>query len=340
LSISKIVSISVIALFGVIAALGLLKKSKKNDPVLDASKPLAQEVSIEKVEKKVVQEKPKIKDKTIVKTAKKEKEQNIVKVDENDLPQADIINRLFVTDSTKLPIVETISYTSRVPWLNGKQAWIADYASHYSTTRHFIARSLNKKLDYFTQKVSYGDRFNVLRDDINLKFHLVIDVNKSKLWFYYVDIDKNERVLLKTYDVGLGRKDDKKESGLLTPLGKYSLGSKVAIYKPKVMGYFQDNKIEMIKVFGTRWIPFDQELANCTETSKGLGIHGAPWIEKNNEFQEDRSKIGAYDSDGCIRLFSEDIEELFAIIISRPTEIELVKDFHDIKFKEDIKLIK
>ena len=46
---------------------------------------------------------------------------------------------------------------------------------------------------------------------------------------------------------------------------------------------------------------------------------------------ENRESIGAYDSDGCIRLSSEDIEELFAIVLTKPTFIEIVKDFHEAK---------
>lgn len=259
-------------------------------------------------------------------------EKSVAEKSPENLPESNIIDRLFATDSSRLPIVETVVYNSRVPWQKGRPAWIADYAAHYSTTRHFIARSLNKKADYFTQKVSTGDRFNVLKEGKNISFYLLIDLNRSKLWFYYLDNDTNERTLLKTYKVGLGRKDSKHPSGTLTPAGKYSLGGKVAIYKPKILGYFQDKKIEMIKVFGTRWIPFEQEIANCSEASKGLGIHGAPWINSvNGELAEDRSKVGKFDSDGCVRLYSEDIEEIFAIVISRPAIIELVKDFHDAK---------
>ncbi len=341
MSTSKIVILGSIALFAVIGALGFLKKyQKKSDEVFDAKKSKIQEIVIEEKKEPTIEEKriETIKGKDINK--KRNDLQKTAKEDE-DLPDADIIDRLFATDSSRLPIVQTITYTSRVPWMQSRPAWIADYASHFSTTRHFIARSLNKKKDYFTQKISPGDRFNVFREDKNIKFHLLIDISRLKLWFYYFDVDANERVLLKTYKVGLGRKDPKKESGSLTPKGKYTLGSKVAIYKPKTMGYFQDNKIEMIKIFGTRWIPFDKELENCTEPAKGLGIHGAPWIETpSGEFIEDRSLIGKFNSDGCIRLYSEDIEEIFSIVISRPTVIELVNDFHDAKLPGKEKIIK
>ena len=249
-----------------------------------------------------------------------------------DLPDADRIFQLFSFDSSKLPFVETVSYTSRVPWLKDRPAWIADYASYYETSRHFIARSLNKKIDYFTQKVSFGDRFNVFKKDKNLRFHLLIDLSRCRLWFYAFDADANERILLKTYPVGVGRVDATKTSGFLTPCGKYKLGEKVAIYKPGTLGFFQENKIEMIRVFGTRWIPFDQEIEGYTEIAKGFGLHGAPWtLDATGQLVEDLSKIGSYDSDGCVRLSSRDMEEIFAIVITKPTTIELVKNFYDAK---------
>lgn len=250
-----------------------------------------------------------------------------------ELPDANRIGQLFALDSSKLPIVETVSYTSRVPWLKGRPAWIADYSTNFETSRHFIARSLNRKADYFTQKVSPGDRFNVFRQDVDLAFHLLIDLSRCKMWFYYIDQGKNERVLLKTYKVGLGRVDSSRTSGYLTPLGKYKLGDRIAIYKPGTMGTFQDQKIEMLRVFGTRWIPFESEIEGCSEAAKGYGLHGAPWVlnPTSGQFVEDASGLGKYDSDGCIRMAAEDIEEIFSIVITKPTTVELVKDFRDAK---------
>jgi hypothetical protein len=251
---------------------------------------------------------------------------------QEDFPNVDRIQQLFAVGPNKLPIVETIGYTSSVSWLKGRPAWVADYASYYQTSRHFIARSLNGKPDYFSQKVSPGSKFNVFRKDKRINFHLLIDMTRFKMGFYYVDLDTNERVLLKTYKVGLGRLDPKSPSGSLTPLGKYSLGNKIAIYKPGTMGYYQDQKAEMIRVFGTRWIPFDQELEGATAASKGYGIHGAPWTpDAKGQLAESRDGLGKYDSDGCIRLAMEDIEELFSIIITKPTFVEIVKDFREAK---------
>lgn len=249
-----------------------------------------------------------------------------------DLPNIDRIFQLFSTGSSKLPIVETVNYSSSAPWLKGRPAWISDYAAHYNTSRHFIARSLNGKRDYLSQKVSEGSKFNVFRKDKKINFYLLVDVSRCKMALYYVDLDTNERVLLKTYRVGLGRLDASKPSGTATPLGRYTLGNRVAIYKPGMMGFYQDKSVEMVRVFGTRWIPLDQEIERVTSPAKGYGLQGAPWImDTSGQLIENRDVIGAYDSDGCIRLSLEDIEEIFSIVLTKQTFIEIVKDFHEAK---------
>lgn len=247
-----------------------------------------------------------------------------------DLPDANRIEELFIKTDAKLPIVETITYKSHVPWLKGRPAWLSDYASHYETSRHFIARSLNGKPDYLKQELAEGDRFNVLRKDKNFGFYLVVDTSRCRMWFYYIDLENDQKVLLKTYQVGLGRLDASKTSGLLTPLGKYTLGDRVAIFKPKTMNFYQSKKVEMITVFGTRWIPFEQGIGKVTEPAKGFGIHGTPWVREANGTLTDSSEgIGKYESDGCIRLATPDIEELFSIIITKPSTIEIVRDFKE-----------
>ncbi len=247
---------------------------------------------------------------------------------DKELPFADRIDELFRTTDPKLAIVQTLKYKSRVPWLKGRPAWISDYAAHYSTSRHFIARSLNKKADYFKQDISEGDRFNVLNPDKQFSFHLLVDTSRSKMWFYYLDLDTNEYILLKTYSVGLGRLDSSKASGMVTPHGTYTLGHKVAIYKPKVYGMYRGKKTEMIQIFGTRWIPFDSEVGECTAPAAGLGLHGVPWVlNEKGELVENTDSLGKYEGDGFIRLSSADLEEIFSIVITRKTAVELVKDF-------------
>lgn len=305
-------------LFIIVLAVFKPKEPKKNLEDLAVQEVVIEDVELTKTPTPIVKAPP--------------KEQPKEKVLEASLPEKNDIHRFFTTDVTKFPIVETVSYTSRVPWLEGRSAWIADYASHYRTSRHFIARSLNRSADYFTQRVSPGDYFNVFSPEKNVEFHLLIDLSRCKMWFYYHDVSDESRVLVKTYDVGLGRKDAKKASGYLTPLGTYQLGEKVAIYKPGMLGYFQDQKVEMIQVFGTRWIPFDKAVSANTEPPKGYGIHGSPWSsDPKKGLIEDRTHIKKYDSDGCIRLSSQDMEELFAIIITKPTFVHIVKDFHEAK---------
>ena len=339
LSLPKIIAIGSIVVFTIIAVLAFVKNGNhdKQEYSCIARPQTTQEINIEpkSIESKDQNSKPQLKDKSasaVSEVVKEEsKDVNETAQIEDQLPNDDKIDLLFATDGSKLPLVETITYSSRVPWLSGRPAWIADYASHFETSRHFIARSLNKKTDYFTQKVSPGDRFNVLKKDVS--FHILIDLSRTKAWFYGIDQVTNKRYLLKSYNVGVGRKDLKRVSGYLTPIGKFQLGSKVAIYKPGIMGYFQDQQMEMIRVFGTRWMPFEKELGGCSDGARGYGIHGAPWINdpSSGKLVEEREKIGKYESDGCIRLFSEDIEEIFSIVVSKPTVIEVVNNFFDAK---------
>ena len=250
-----------------------------------------------------------------------------------DIIEVDRIDRLFCKGKQKLPFVETIGYKSRVNWLQGRPAWIADYANYYQTSRHFIARSLNGNRDYYTQKVASGDYFNVFSKGADLRFHLVVDLSKLKLWFYAYDKVTNYRFLLKTYKCGCGKLDKESPSGSLTPFGCFTLSDKVAIYRPGVEGFFKDQKVEMMQIFGTRWMPYTAEMDDATAMIKGFGIHGVPWFrdETTGELIEDRETIGRYDSSGCIRLLKEDVEEIFSIVITKPTTIEIVKQHQEAK---------
>lgn len=246
------------------------------------------------------------------------------------MPDEDRVEELFKKGGSPFKFIETITYKSRVPWQKGRPAWLSDYASYYETSRHFIARSLNGKSDYFKQDINEGDRFNAFKKEVKLKFYLLVDASVCKMGLYALDETHNEVTLIKTYSVCLGRPDSGKISGLLTPLGRYSLGSRIAIYKPKVMSYHNGKKIEMVRVFGSRWIPFDKEIADASAPAKGFGIHGVPWTETGKgELSQDKSSLGKYESDGCIRLSTEDMEELFAIIITKPAEIEIVRHFNE-----------
>jgi hypothetical protein len=291
----KILFVGSIVLFGVIGITAIVKKEKK--PALQSAAPM--------------QAAPRIGATTYAAPPVASQPLDL----EGDFPSIDRIHQLFTKGSTKLPIVETVTYSSKVPWLKGRPAWISDYAAFYGTSRHFIARALSGKPDYFNQRVSEGNQFNVFRKDKNFQFYLLVDASLCKMGFYYVDLDTNERVLLKTYRVGLGKE------GVL-PLGRYTLGDRVAIYRPGVTDFFRDKQVEMVRVFGTRWIPFSQ--------GKGLGIHGVPWQQDSSgQFMEKSEMLGQYDSDGSILLKNDDVEELFSIVITKPTIVEIVKNFKD-----------
>ena len=328
MSFPKLLGLVTVLLFGSIFIAALLKGGKSEDDkqqIVTKSAPVS--IDLDKQVIEIVEGETVFNDEAVETIVQKKDTRD------EDLPYADRINELFNVGEPKLPFVETISYTSRVPWIKGRPAWIADYATHFKTSRYFISRSLSRAKNYFAQNVANGDRFNIFRKDKEFSFHLVVDLSRSKLWFYVYDYDKEEKTLLSTYDVGLGRLDDQLASGSLTPTGTYSLGNRVAIYKPGIKGFFNHKKVEMIRVFGSRWIPFEKEIYGCTAPAKGLGIHGLPWIEneKTGKLEEDQSSIGMYESDGCIRLKTDDIEELYSIVISQPTYIHLVADFFDAK---------
>ncbi len=235
-------------------------------------------------------------------------------------PKVERIGQLFDVKQKGSSIVQTITYASSVPWLKGRPAWISDYANHYSTPCSFIARSLTGKTDYRVPKVFEGNKFNVFCADRPIQFYLVVDLSRCQMGLYYYEMDKDERRFLKAYPVGLGKRLGEYLS--MTPRGLFPLGSQVGIYNKGDIGYHLDKKVKMVQVFGTRWLPFEGKGA------KGIGIQGAPWIEdlRAKELKEDASSIGKYESDGCIRMKQKDIEELYAIIVTKPTFIEVVND--------------
>jgi hypothetical protein len=335
LSLPRIIFFSSVVLFiaiGSIAAVKKLREGKqvKANAVVRVQDPPSQMPTAKKIPMPATQPIQMAKEAPTQVPSSSDKGQPVEVAD--DFPVVDRMDHLFSTKGYKLPIIETISYSSRVDWLKGRPAWIADYAVHHGTSRHFIARSLNGRPDYFSQKVSTASRFNVFRRDKDIQFYLLIDISRCKLALYYLDLGTNERVLLKTYSVGLGGHSPQSASGCLTPLGTYSLGNKIAIYKPGIIGQYQNKPVEMVRIFGTRWIPFEQAFEGCTAIPKGYGLLGAPFEEnESKELVENRSCIGRYESDGCIRLSSEDVEEIFSIVITKPSFAVIVKDFKQAK---------
>lgn len=315
MAIGRILLIGSTALFSIIAITAVIKKSRAHDKKVSGQiekKPIPPVVMQQKIEIK----KPYTKPLSL----------------NGDLPCIDRIYQLFSKNLTsQFPIVETISYSSSVSWLAGRPAWLNDYADYYQTSSFFILRSLDVKEECSSQKrIVEGNRFNVFRRDKKVEFYLLVDISRCKMGLYYFDVGTNERVLLKTYSIGLGKLDPSKLSGSLTPLGKYLLGKRIATYQLESKGVYQNKTVEMITVFGTHWIPFEQEIERTSEPAKGYGLQGSPWIaDSSGQLVEDLTCIGDYSSNGCIRLASKDIEELFSIVITKPTFIEIVKDFKE-----------
>ncbi len=132
-------------------------------------------------------------------------------------------------------------------------------------------------------------------------FHSIVKANESveiqidvvQRILSLIDTKKNE--ILKQYYVGLGMNSFK------TPIGKF-----LVIEKSKNPGWINPyNKAETIKPgenspLGTRWITFHKDSATNIE----FGIHGT----------YNYPSVGKYSSHGCVRMYIEDIEELFDLI--------------------------
>lgn len=253
--------------------------------------------------------------------------------DDKELPvDVDLMLLLFQPYPPNLPFVETIAFSGRVEWVSGRAAYLGDYSSHFQTSKHFISRSLHGVGNYLSDIVSKGDRFNVYRKDKQIEFHLVLDLSRLKLWLYSYDKQDQTNILLKTYRVSAGRIDNSRPSGCLTPLGTFAIGNDFAVYAEGVKGNFKNEQREMITVYGMRWISLGKEIAGCSGSSKGLGLHGVPWKrDEANHLQEAHDFIGRYESSGSISLLTEDIEELYSVIVSKPAIIHIVRDFTEAK---------
>jgi hypothetical protein len=315
-----------------VGVMGYNKWSKK-DPVDVPSK--ASSAPIKKVEERSspVENQPILVENTAIETPKLPSKLTPL-TDDRDLPKSvDRMALLFQPHPPTLPIVETLSFSSKPCWLRGRPAYLGDYAAHFKTSKHFISRSLHGVNQYLSDVVSKGDRFNVIRMDHAIEFHMALDLSRLKLWLYAYDSTTDQRYLLKDYLVAAGKPCTNSPSGCLTPTGSFELGKDIAVYNEGTMGFWHNQKIEMLSIFGRRWIPFAREISDSSGPCKGLGIHGMPckkdpitggWIEC-------RDSAGTHASDGCVRMLSEDISELFAVVVSRPSFIHIARDFSMIK---------
>ncbi len=143
-----------------------------------------------------------------------------------------------------------------------------------------------------------------LRLNQNLKytpkvFEVIIELSTNRL--YLLDAEG----VFNVYSVGLGR------PGNDTTTGRYKIGNKEknpTWYKP---GFGAIPPNDPRNELGTRWMPLVPEEEGLPQD---LGIHGTI----------DPSTIGLYTSMGCPRLYKEEVEELYDLIV-RSTPVTIVE---------------
>lgn len=132
-------------------------------------------------------------------------------------------------------------------------------------------------------------------------FHIVIERSTCRLFLFDQD------GLFKRYPVGLGK------PGHETTLGAYKIGSKI---KDPVWHKPGEGPIppgDPRNELGSRWMPLVPEQEGLP---RDLGIHGTIHPET----------IGVYSSMGCARMFPEDIEELYDLVV-RSTPVDIVETY-------------
>lgn len=129
-------------------------------------------------------------------------------------------------------------------------------------------------------------------------------VNKKTNELAYI----NEGQIQKIYKIATGKEDN------LTPVGKFTVTVKAMnpYYRKKdIPGGSRENPL------GTRWIGFDAENTD----GRIYGVHG------NNNVDS----IGQYITQGCIRMYNEEVDELYDHI-PIGTQIAIVSS--DLSFKK------
>jgi lipoprotein-anchoring transpeptidase ErfK/SrfK len=130
-------------------------------------------------------------------------------------------------------------------------------------------------------------------------FHIVIERTTNRLFLFDSD------GLFKMYPAGLGK------PGYETTLGSYKIGNKQkdpVWFKP---GFGAVPAGDPENELGTRWMPLVPEKEDLPTD---LGIHGTIAPET----------IGQKMSRGCPRMFPEDVEELYDLVV-RATPVEIVE---------------
>src|ERR1700733_4285949 len=139
MSFPKILAGITLVVFGVIALAALIKKGSYSQPI---DPPSSQQQQTIEISLHHTSEEPLILQEPFQKNTQKSTGAvsvqsialEVLEDNENNgekTQQVDRIQEFFNKQGSRLPIVQTITYKSHVPWLKGRPAWIADYASHY-----------------------------------------------------------------------------------------------------------------------------------------------------------------------------------------------------------------
>jgi lipoprotein-anchoring transpeptidase ErfK/SrfK len=121
------------------------------------------------------------------------------------------------------------------------------------------------------------------------KYSVVIDKSQNTLI-----LKSNERVM-KTYKVSTGKNNS-------TPVGTFKIATK--LINPPWKGILPGDPRNIL---GSRWLGF-------AEPFRDYGIHGTT----------DPESIGKHVTEGCIRMFNKDVEELYTIL-PRGTEVLIIE---------------
>lgn len=176
----------------------------------------------------------------------------------------------------KLVFSQTLSPDSFFYTVKGGDT-LSKIAGTFNTTYELIMLTNNK----YRTDIRVGERLKIIKGTFNIL------VDKSD--FTLTVLLNNDYI--KQYKVGTG-KDDK------TPLGDFEIAEKM-----KEPTWYADDGIYEFghpkNVLGTRWIGFKDKPGIY-----GYGIHGTAAPDS----------IGKMESNGCIRLKNEDVEELYSFV--------------------------
>jgi len=171
---------------------------------------------------------------------------------------------------------------------------ITSIGNQLNTTQGLLLRANNLEGD--SPRLNLGQQLKYTPKD----FRIIIERSKCRLFL------ADKEGIFKVYPVGLGM------PGHETTLGAYKIGNKEknpTWHKP---GEGPIPPLDPRNELGTRWMPLVPEQEGLP---RDLGIHGTIAPET----------VGKFSSHGCARLYREDVEELYDLVV-RSTPVDIVEE--------------